>query len=313
MEDSDDNSVTDTTTSDRTRRERDTTAEDDISMGQPPQQRIRVDVDNGVDFEMSNPRSNSASNRNSITRTEVVDLHVLTDDGAEPRMDHAIVLQFVRLITHNPNVQNGSNAQTYNRPRSYGPVRPSSMPYTRLFMCRVYSKTEGNLLVYLMESPALNKNTNLWRNNVELRDNGEITIGTIFRVTAPLPVTSYMRGDTPLIQTHQPAIILHSPSRFVQVSPHENLEGESSRAFVLNGGKLSCRAYSCEKTKCGGSFCDRKRLNEWNTPLGTCGCYSQRSRGTNNLTLLYPVMKLIHEGSTYNHKKILLILLQWDF
>ena len=58
-------------------------------------------------------------------------------------------------------------------------------------MCRVFSEKEGNLFVYLMEGT--NKNTNLWRNNVELRDNGTITIGTILRIAAQLPIDSYMR------------------------------------------------------------------------------------------------------------------------
>jgi hypothetical protein len=255
-----------------------------------------IEIEN---FDLPQPILNNSNNRRTIERTEVVGLSTLAQDGAEPQMNKAIVLQLIRLIPHNPYAQNG-NAQTYSRPRGYGPVRPSSMPYTRLFMCRVFSENEGNLLVYLMEGT--NKNTNLWRNNVELRDNGIITIGTILRITAPLPIDSYMRGDIPLIQTHYPAIVLHSPSFFPEFIPQESLEGESSRAFVLNSATLSCKAFSCEKTKCGGSFCDRQRLTEWNTSTGSCGCYAQRSRGTNNLSMLYPVMKVIHNGNEYVHK-----------
>ena len=43
-------------------------------------------------------------------------------------------------------------------------------------------------------------------------------------------------------------------------------------------------------------------MTEWNTTTGSCGCYAQRSRGTNNLTLLYPVMKANHGGKVYVHK-----------
>ena len=287
----------------------------DVSMQQGPPQRPRTNVflpglgDNpgnevievigNETCDLPGPILNSASNRCTIERTQIIDLGSLSEYGAEPQMDKAIVLQLLRIIPHNPHTQNG-NAQTYSRPRSYGPVRPSSMPYTRLFMCRVLSEKEGNLLVYLMEGT--NKNTNLWQNNVELRDNGIITISTILRITAPLPIDSYMRGDIPLIQTHYPAIVLHKPSSFPEFIPHENLQGESSRAFVLNGAILSCKAFSCVKTKCGGSFCDRQRVTEWNTNLGSCGCYAQRSRGTNNLTLLYPVMKVNHDGKVYVHK-----------
>ena len=153
----------------------------------------------------------------------------------------------------------------------------------------------------MMESLSLNKNSNLWLNNVELCDNGVITVGTVFRIISPLPASNYLRGDIPLIETHQPVIVLKVPSSFLQVTPLDNLQGESSRAFVLNGTTISCPSYLCEKTKCGGSFCDRQRLNEWNTPLGSCGCYSQRNRGTNNLTLLYPLMKVVYKDKEYCH------------
>ena len=111
----------------------------------------------------------------------------------------------------------------YSRPRGYGPVRPSSMPYTRLLLCRVYSEIDGSLLVYIMESPSLNKNNNLWLNNVELRDNGVITVGTVFRITCPLPVTSYLRGGIPLIETQHPVIVLNDPKTYHELPPLENL------------------------------------------------------------------------------------------
>ena len=135
-----------------------------------------------------------------------------------------------------------------------------------------------------------------------MRDNGTVTVGTVLRIVSPLPVTSYLRGDIPLVQSNQPAIVLKNPSRYLEVLPHQNLQGESSRAFILNGAELSCQAFSCEKTKCGGSFCDRQRLNEWNNALGTCGCYAQRSRGTNNLTFLFPLIKATHNNNTYMHR-----------
>ena len=169
------------------------------------------------------------------------------------------------------------------------------------FYVGFFLEKDGNLLVYIMESPSLNKNSNLWLNNVELRDNGVITIGTVFRVISPLPISNYLRGDIPLIESHHPVIVLKQPPSYHSILPSENLQGESSRAFVLNGAMLSCSAYSCEKTKCGGSFCDRQRLNEWNTPVGTCGCYAQRTRGTNNLTFLYPLVKATLNGKCFAH------------
>ena len=141
-----------------------------------------------------------------------------------------------------------------------------------------------------------NKNKNLWLNNVELCNNGIITVGTVLRIICPMPVTTYLRGNLPILETHHPAIILHVPWSYNTIFPSENLQGESSRSFILTGAILGSRAFSCVKTKCGGSFCDRQRVNEWNTPIGSCGCYTQQNRGTNNLTLLYPLMKATHNG-----------------
>ena len=130
------------------RRDRNDTGDDSV---QPPRQKTRIESlqsddddstsDDSTNEDMENeiydlplPILNSSSNRRTIERTQVVGLNSLSEHGAEPQMDKAIVLQLIRLIPHNPHTQNG-NAQTYSRPRSYGPVRPSSMPCTRVFMC----------------------------------------------------------------------------------------------------------------------------------------------------------------------------------
>ena len=166
---------------------------------EPVPQRAR----NIVGFSLPDPYNNSSTARSAIRNTKLVTLGDLTKDNAEPNMRSAMNVQILRIIVHNPNINKGSSgAQVYSRPsRGYGPLRPSSMPYTRLLLCRVFSEAEGYLLVYIMESPSLNKNNNLWLNNVELRDNGVITIGTVFRIICPLPVTGYLRGDVPLIDS----------------------------------------------------------------------------------------------------------------
>ena len=76
-------------------------------------------------------------------------------------MKRVIVVQILRIIAHNPHVQNRSSVQTYSRPRGYDPVRPSSIPYTRLFLWRDYSAVKGCTLVYLMKSPSKTQIQNL--------------------------------------------------------------------------------------------------------------------------------------------------------
>ena len=58
-------------------------------------------------------------------------------------------------------------------------------------------------------------------------------------------------------------------------------------------------AYSSKK-KCGGCFCDRQEVNEWNTPIGSLGCYTQQPRGRNSLTLLYLIMKATYLSKEYH-------------
>ena len=78
----------------------------------PAPQRPRVDEG----FEMPSSYGNHGTSLGAIRRTTIVNLNVLTDPDAEPSMTRAIVLQILRIIAHNPHVQNGSNAQTCSRP-----------------------------------------------------------------------------------------------------------------------------------------------------------------------------------------------------
>ena len=85
------------------------------------QQRPRVDVG----FSMPQPFGMNAASAASTRRTAIVDLSTLTHPDAEQSQRLAIVLQVLRIIAHNPHIQNGSNAQTYNRPRGYDPLDPA--------------------------------------------------------------------------------------------------------------------------------------------------------------------------------------------
>ena len=79
-------------------------------------------------------------------------------------------------------------------------------------LCRVYSNKryfDESRLIYLMESK--NSNQCLFNKNIELRDNGVISIGTFFRIVTPLPIENKMRGDIPLINTHLPLIVMMRP------------------------------------------------------------------------------------------------------
>jgi len=88
-----------------------------------------------------------------------------------------IDVQLLRLIT--PSLQ--QKAMTYGVRRRNN--NNQDIIFSRLMLCRVYSEKKyfnGSRLVYLMESK--NSNQCLFNKNVELRDNGVISIGTFFFV-----------------------------------------------------------------------------------------------------------------------------------
>lgn len=128
-----------------------------VNKDKPAQQCTRV----LEGFEMPIACTDSAITRFALNCTTIMPLNTLARSGVEPSMRHALVAQILKIIVHNPCVQNRSNVQTYSRPRGYGPIRPSSMPCIRLLLCRVFSESYRNLLIYLIESPSFNNNTNL--------------------------------------------------------------------------------------------------------------------------------------------------------
>ena len=88
-----------------------------------------------------------------------------------------IDVQLLRLIT--PSLQ--QKAMTYGVRRCNN--NNQDIIFSRLMLCRVYSEEKyfnGSRLIYLMESK--NSNQCLFNKNVELRDNGVISIGTFFRI-----------------------------------------------------------------------------------------------------------------------------------
>ena len=92
-------------------------------------------------------------------------------------------VQLLRLIT--PSSQ--QKAMTYGARRRTN--NNQDVIFSRLMLCRVHSKenySNGCKLIYLMESK--NSNQCLFNKNVELRDNGVISIGTYFRIVTPLPI-----------------------------------------------------------------------------------------------------------------------------
>ena len=153
-------------------------------------------------------------------------------------------------------------------------VTNSNITFSMLFLCRVYSQAseeENHQLVFVME--ARNQNPSLWNKNTHHRDNGALSIGAFFRLLCPLPVTTYMQGDIPMLRSHMSCIILKFPRKMSAIVINQEIEANESRSFVYNGTQVNVYYTAPIKTSCTGKLCDRQRVNDWLSFEG-CGCYS---------------------------------------
>ena len=205
-----------------------------------------------------------------------------------------IDVQLLRLIT--PSLQ--QKAMTYGVRRRNN--NNQDIIFSRLMLCRVYSEKKyfnGSRLVYLMESK--NSNQCLFNKNVELRDNGVISIGTFFRIVTPLPIENKMRGDIPLIKTHYPLIVMKRPSLKKSIHISKEICNQNSVAFVLKGMIININRSTPIKITCRGLLCDKQRCSDWNGTCG-CGCYNV-SDDISNIAFEHSVFSEIGNNFVQHH------------
>eukprot|EP00957_Ditylum_brightwellii_P059466 4514421-Ditylum_brightwellii.AAC.1 len=80
-----------------------------------------------------------------------------------------------------------------------------------------------------MESKS--SNTCLFDKNVQYRDNGTITIGTICRLLRSQPVSNFI-NDIPLVKTFEPLIALKHPRLFPTIRINNQISGNEALAFI---------------------------------------------------------------------------------
>jgi hypothetical protein len=175
-------------------------------------------------------------------------------------------VQLLRVITPNKD----QKASIYARKQR---TNNQEVHFSRLFLCRIHSTqhiVENGRLLYLME--ANGSNNMLFERNLEFRDDGTISIGTFFRILAPLPIENNMRGDIPLVKTQLPVIVMRPPLKIPMVSINKGIQENLSMAFVLNKVELNINRTVPLQTTCSGFLCDKQRVNDWSGSRG-CGCY----------------------------------------
>ena len=233
-----------------------------------PQQERRVDLEPYEDQLTSHPIfTSNLFNEISLATLE-------SDNASQNRFTFKYIdVQIIRIIT-----SNAAAANVYSRKRQN--INQNTMNFSRLILGKIHSTSnlsENSKLIYIME--ARNKNQNLWSKNVNLRDNGAVSIGSFIRIPSPLPVESYMRCDIPLIVSHSPCILLKTPSTVPAISLNFGIELHTSLGFLYNHTRVNINYASPIKTTCSGNFCDRQRISDWNNSRG-CGCYGMSLNST---------------------------------
>ena len=215
-------------------------------------------------------------NHSMMKISQRVSIQELMDEDVKeiPRHNY-IDLQLLRIVA-NSNMGSSAGALRYY---SRNNNNSESKNYSRLFLCKVVSKDENNLLVYMMESN--NVNNNLWQRNLQYRDDGMMTVGTIFRVFHALPIKKMMANEIPMLETRYSVVVMNFPRMYHESPVDITIGGNTSRAFVLNNCELDILSITPEQTSCGGLFCDKQRVMEIKERKQACGCYSMLARRSN--------------------------------
>ena len=248
-------------------------------------------IEDGIQMPVDlNPRPNQRQRTvfepfDSLLTSHLIFTHPLFNEISLGALEHDkaiennlnfkyIDLMILRLITSSQ-----VSANVYSKKKGQA-MNHNQMKFSRLILCKVvssYTEEENARVVYLME--ARNQNKNLWNKNVNHRDNGSISIGSIIRLPCPMPINTYMRCDIPLIVSYQPAILLKFPSTIRSIPMNIEIESNTSSAFVYNSTDIEINFTTAVKTSCSGNLCDRQRISDWNGIKG-CGCYGMPPNST---------------------------------
>ena len=213
----------------------------------------------------------------SSNRFESVTLQDLRDIDSLRTVNY-IDVQILRIIVQPRGANNQAFTYSNNRGRPGARRQVNQINYSRLFLIRIHNHSEGDRVAYMMESKSTNQV--LWNRNIEYRDNGTVTIGSIIRILSPRPVDGFMPNNVPLITTQFPVVVMTRSKSLLSIGIKNLVEQNASFAFCQNHIKVSLSpVFYAVRTTCSGLFCDRQRLNDWsNENERGCGCYAMHHR-----------------------------------
>ena len=224
------------------------------------------------------PIDSTNLNRKKFRRFTEITLKDLGSDGARANNRGFLDLQLLRVIAN-------GRSKTQNQVKYYKAKDSSkkiqTVAYKRLFMFRLISLNANNVtnnLVYVLEDDI--HHANMWNLHTSIRDNGNISIGTIVRFFCPKPYENVMPDGIPSIESRFPVAVMKTPSNLPDVFINYTISGGETKAFCLNGCHIDILQITPEETGCSGKFCDKQRVIEVRRYNEGCGCYSYDSRRT---------------------------------
>ena len=79
--------------------------------------------------------------------------------------------------------------------------------------------------------------------------------------------------------SHQPAMLMKTPRALENTRMMNDIEANTSLAFLYNNSQVAVNYAAAFKTTCSGNFCDRQKNSDWNGIKG-CGCYGMSPNST---------------------------------
>ena len=236
------------------------------------------------------PLESQLRNSRLITRTTEVSMNDLSGDEIfqnNVNLNRQFInAQMLRIITPTRDMKAQLYAIRSRRNNRSNTSSSSEANFSRIYLLRIISETnisDHGRLFYLLESK--NSNATLFNRNIDFRDNGTITIGTIVRVVGPQAIETRM-GDIVMVKTPNPLIVMQRAG-LPTFAINSEIQANQSMAFCLNERILNVNQTYVVQTSCSGLMCDKGRVEDWNGSKG-CGCVGMHNN-ISNLAIVHSI------------------------
>ena len=185
----------------------------------------------------------------------------------------------IRMIANKNGQKNDTLVRTYNRQQGNQKVT-KAQSYTRLFSVIVFEKNQPtSRIAYIMEDQMNHRN--MWDFSTNIRDGGNISVGTTIRLHHVKPIDKMMADDCPSLVTTRPVVVMRDPLSLNEVKVNYQVSAGVPSAFVLNNCQLEILDSEAVETGCGGLFCDKQRIREVMQYGQGCCCFRFSQRRPN--------------------------------